>query len=217
MPGFMRIGRSGYLLFVATYIIDVNAHCWPFIKTPPYIRSTPLEDFIPPCSRRARTLFPHSSRSLDSSSHSPPLLFFLLLHYYYYSSPTLVRVSLNLLFRRASHPFLWWKRTSPPLDASHRRGPFLFFSTPLSFLMPAPSLPPSLPASHLFFLSFHELIFSRELTHASSFRSDASGRSLIFFLTFLPRVNPLFPHTSRSLLLLLFRFPRRPGTTSSLL
>lgn len=27
---------------MATYIIDVNAHCSPFIKTPPYIRSSSL-------------------------------------------------------------------------------------------------------------------------------------------------------------------------------
>lgn len=75
----VRIGRSGYLLSVTTYIIDVNAHCLPFIKTPPYIRSTPLEDFIPALivpgpSFRA----PHD---LSVLLHSPllPLLLFLLL------------------------------------------------------------------------------------------------------------------------------------------
>jgi len=54
--------------------------------------------------------------------------------------------------------------------------------------------------SLLVFFSFHELISSRELTHASSFRPGASGRSLFLFLTFLPRVNPLFPHLRRVLL-----------------
>lgn len=57
---------------------------------------------------------------------------------------------------------------------------------------------PALPSS-LLFLSFHELISSRKLTHASSFRLGASGRSLFLFLTFLPRVNPLFPHPLHSL------------------
>lgn len=83
-----------YLLLVATYIIDVNAHCWPFIKTPPYIRSTSVEDFIPPCSGRGLLLllllpslvallssFVSGSLSrrpprahTDSSARSPPAL-----------------------------------------------------------------------------------------------------------------------------------------------
>lgn len=108
MPGFVRIGRSDYLLSVATYIIDVNAHCWPFIKTPPYIRSTPLGDFIPPCSRRAQALFPRSPHDLLALLRILLLLLLLLL-----ATTTItlrqpsVRVSLDLLFRQASHPFLW--------------------------------------------------------------------------------------------------------------
>lgn len=145
----MRIGRDDYLLFVATYIIDVNAHCWPFIKTPPYIRSTSLEDFIPPCSRRTPGPLPalsSSLQSLDSSSHSPPPP---SPHHPPTATTTTITlrqpsicVSLELLFRRASHPFLWWKRTSPPLDTL--TVVLLFFSTPLSFLL---SLMPPLPAS----------------------------------------------------------------------
>lgn len=209
MPRFVRIGRSGYLLSVATYIIDVNAHCWPFIKTPPYIRSTPLEDFIPPCSRRARALFPRSSRSLSTLLRILLLLLLLLLLlpllllanplYAFHSISSFAGQVIRFCGGNAHHHL----STLSPRSSSS-----------LSFLMPAPPSTTSPP--------FLELISSRELTHASSFRPGASGRSLFLFLTFLPRVNPLFPRSldlllllHLHLLLLLLRFPRRPGTTSS--
>lgn len=211
MPGFVRIGRSGYLLFVATYIIDVNAHCWPFIKTPPYIRSTPLEDFIPPYSRRTRALFPHPSRSLGSSSHSPPpppppptnTTTTVTLR-----QTLCTRLSLDLFFRRANHPFLWWKRTSPPLDTL--TVVLLFSSTPFFFSDACSSL--------LFFLSFHELISSRELTHASSFRPSSSGRSSVLVPDVPPSCQLAFSSSS-SFAPTPLPFPSPAGgtTTSSLL
>lgn len=135
MPGFVRIERSGYLLFVATYIIDVNAHCWPFIKTPPYIRSTPLQDFIPPYSRRTRALFPHSSRSLGSSSHSPPPP----------PTNTTTTVTLRQPSVRVSHSIFSFAGQVIRFcggNAHHHLSTLspwvlLFFSTPFSFLMPA--------------------------------------------------------------------------------
>lgn len=167
---------------MATYIIDVNAHCWPFIKTPPYIRSPSLEDFIPPCSPwpdpPPATLL--TLRLVLFLSFSSSSSFLLLLHRRCRLRQPSMCVSLDLLLRQASHPFLWWKRTSPPLDslASWSSSSFLFVILLLVIL---------LLLLLLHFLPFYELISSRELTHASSFRSGAFERSSLP----VPGVPPL--------------------------
>lgn len=130
-----RIGRSGYLLFVATYIIDVNAHCWPFIKTPPYIRSTPLEDFIPPCSRRPALLT--ISRILLLLL---PLLLLYYYYYYYYSWPTLcTRLTRSSLSSGKSSVSVVETHITTSRH-SHRGPPLLldsfFFSDACSTLLP---------------------------------------------------------------------------------
>lgn len=114
---------------------------------------------------------PSSRDPPDSTSCSLLILLFLLLHRRRrrrLRQPSMC-VSLDLLLRRASHPFLWWKRTSPPLDslASWSSSSFLFVILLLVILL----------LLLLHFLPFYELISSRELTHASSFRSGAFERS----------------------------------------
>lgn len=119
---------------------------------------------------------PSSRDPPDSTSCSLLILLFLLLFLPLHRrrrrrlrQPSMC-VSLDLLLRRASHPFLWWKRTSPPLDslASWSSSSFLFVILLLVIL---------LLLLLLHFLPFYELISSRELTHASSFRSGAFERS----------------------------------------
>lgn len=198
----MRVGRSGYLRFVATYIIDVNVHCWPFIKTPPYIRSTPLEDFIPPCSRRARTLFPRSLSTsspcflllnlFSSSSYSPPTLCMRFIR----SPPSPSKSSVSVVethiatSRRSSWSSFSSDACSLSLSSSFFLFPRINFLSwayshfvvssqrirTFSFLVPdvSPSCQPAFSSSSLFVLSF--LLLRRPRTTFSESRSSKRGR-----------------------------------------
>lgn len=96
-------------------------------------------------------------------------------------------LSLSFTFFRSYPPLLSKSSVFCSGDAHHylpldvHRSPLLAFSS-YSLLW------------YLLSFHFHELIFSRGLTHASSFRPGAFERSHCSFPVFVSRVNPLFPH-----------------------
>lgn len=157
---------------MATYIIDVNAHCSPFIKTPPYIRSSSLLTIsflraTAPVSPPLRPGPPSRQPSPLVREARPLGLSFSRFR----SSPFFRRVPFHeLISLPARAGLLTPERLCPPhlVSISLLLPLFLFF---FQFLFP--SLSPLLPIE----LPFSEFLLTLEDTPGTGVKERCSRRS----------------------------------------